>query len=117
MSKAFAASAGIPVLQGREDVNETNDRILSRNMSIDGLASALKSPHPVIAIQGTSASGGGFLLAVAQKMNEQMSSGEYDWSAEIPTVVETLCQIDPQASEDYRELLPVARLPAHRSPS
>ena len=100
-----------------EALTETNDRILSRSISIDDLGRELKSASPVIAIQGTSASGGEFLLAVAQKMNEQMSSGEYDWSAEIPTVVETLCQIDPQASEDYRELLPVARLPAHRSPS
>lgn len=99
-------------LDGLTDMNE---HIQTRPMAIGALDQALRSSESLIAIQQSSASGAEFLLEVAQKMNEQIESGEFDWSDQLPAVVETLCRLDPPLSESYLELMPVSRPLPERS--
>lgn len=98
-------------LDGSTDMDE---HIQTRPMSIDELEQALRSSESVIVIQQSSASGAEFLLEVAQKMNEQIESGAFDWSDELQPVVQTLCALDPSLSEDYRELLPLSQATTER---
>ncbi|HWS28305.1 MAG TPA: hypothetical protein VN259_17220 [Xanthomonadales bacterium] len=85
--------------------NLMGNLIQTRAMQIGDLQRALASDSPVFVVQQTSASGGEFLTEVAATMLERTESGDQDWSEELASVVETLCQIDPERSEEHREFL------------
>ncbi len=79
--------------------------IQTHAMQIGDLQRALASDSPLFVVQQNSASGGEFLTEVAATMLERTESGDQDWSEELASVVETLCQIDPERCEDHREFL------------
>lgn len=91
--------------------------IQTRAMQIADLQRALESESPVFVVQQTSATGGEFLTEVAATMLERTESGDQDWRAELASVVETLCQIDPGRSEDHREFLVVPAATTQRARS